>query len=65
MAAGIGLAGALVALRSGADAAGAGFLAGYALALRAGACLALVAAAVSLVEARHRTRERVPGATPR
>jgi MFS family permease len=57
MAAGIVLAGALVALRADGDAAGPGFLAGWALALRAGACVALLAGAVSLVEARHRARE--------
>ncbi len=55
MAAGIGLAGALVALHGGGEA---GFLAGYALALRAGAFLALAAAAVSWAEAR-RGREAV------
>jgi MFS family permease len=48
MAAGIGLAAATVALRSGAGGAGTGFLAGYALSLRAGAVLALLAAAASL-----------------
>jgi MFS family permease len=49
MAAGIGLAGAIVSVRAGPDAAGAGFLAGYALALRAGAVLAVLAAAVTLL----------------
>jgi MFS family permease len=52
MAAGVAMAGTLFALRAGEDAAGAEFLAGYALALRAGALLALLAAAVSLVRAR-------------
>jgi MFS family permease len=50
MAAGVGLAAALVGLRAGsagADAAGPAFLAGYALALRAGAVLAVLAAVVS------------------
>jgi MFS family permease len=54
MAAGIGLAGALVALRAGGEGSGPGFLAGYALALRAGAGLALLAAAASVVAARQR-----------
>ena len=56
MAAGVGLAGALVALRAGPDAAGAGFLAGYALALRAGALLALLAGAVAAATATSRSR---------
>jgi MFS family permease len=51
MAAGVGLAGTLFAMRAGPDAAGPEFLGGYALALRAGAVLAVAAAAVSLVEA--------------
>jgi MFS family permease len=50
MAAGMGLAAAMVALRAaGPGGGGAGFLAGYALALRLGAVLAVLAAAVSLV----------------
>jgi MFS family permease len=49
MAAGVAVAGALFALHAGEDASGAEFLAGYAVALRAGAVLALLAAAVSLV----------------
>ncbi len=49
MAAGVGLAGAIVAVRAGPDAAGAGFVAGYALALRVGAVLAALAAVTSLV----------------
>lgn len=53
MAAGVALAGTLFALRAGPEAAGAEFLAGYALALRAGAALALLAAAVSLVRTRR------------
>lgn len=48
MAAGVALASALFALRAGPDAAGPEFLAGYALALRAGAGLAVVAALASL-----------------
>jgi MFS family permease len=56
MAAGIGLAGAVVASRAGPDAAGASFLAGYAVALRAGAALALAAAVVSLVQPGDRPR---------
>jgi MFS family permease len=57
MATGIGLAGAIVSLRAGPDAAGAGFLAGYALALRTGAVLAVVAAAVSLLQPAARRAE--------
>jgi hypothetical protein len=49
MAAGVALAGALFAARAGPDASGAAFLAGWAFALRAGAALALLAAAASLV----------------
>jgi MFS family permease len=49
MAAGVALAGTLFALRAGPEAAGPEFLAGYALAVRAGAVLALLAAAASLV----------------
>ena len=49
MAAGVGLAGTLFAMRAGPEASGPDFLGGYALALRAGALLALAAAAVSLV----------------
>jgi len=58
MAAGVGLAGALVSLRggSGGDGAGEAFLAGYALALRAGALLALLAAAVSVGQRRRAGR---------
>ncbi len=48
MAAGVAIAGTLFGLRAGADAEGARFLAGYALSLRAGAILALLAAAASL-----------------
>jgi predicted MFS family arabinose efflux permease len=48
MAAGVALAGTLFALRAGPEAGGADFLAGYALALRAGAALALLGAATSL-----------------
>ena len=51
MAAGVAAAGTLFALRAGEDATGAEFLAGYALALRAGAALAVLAALVSLVRA--------------
>jgi hypothetical protein len=57
MAAGVGLAAALVSLRAGpagADAAGPAFLAGYALALRAGAVLAVLAAAVAAWQRRPR-----------
>lgn len=50
MAAGIGLAAGIVALRAGPGQAG--FLAGYALALRAGALLALLAAATAYVKPR-------------
>ncbi len=49
MAAGVALAGTLFALRAGRDASGPEFVHGYALALRAGAALALLAAAASLV----------------
>lgn len=52
MAAGVALAGALFALRSGEDSAGPEFLAGYGVALRAGGALAILAAAVSLVSTR-------------
>jgi len=55
MAAGVGLAGAAVTLRAGAD-GGAGFLAGYAISLRAGAVLALLAAVASVVQASTRRR---------
>jgi len=48
MAAGVAIAGTLFALRAGPDAAGEEFLAGYALAARAGVVLALLAAGVSL-----------------
>jgi MFS transporter, DHA2 family, multidrug resistance protein len=54
MAAGVALAGALVSLRGGTDAAGPVFLGGYALALRAGAVLAVLAAIVSMVQWRRR-----------
>uniref|UniRef100_UPI001F57B9A3 MFS transporter n=1 Tax=Anaeromyxobacter terrae TaxID=2925406 RepID=UPI001F57B9A3 len=47
MAAGVGLAGALFALRAGPAAGGEAFLQGYALALRAGAAVAVLAAAAS------------------
>ncbi len=53
MATGIGIAGAIVALRSAPAAADGGFLAGWALALLAGAALAVAAAAASLAAARH------------
>jgi MFS family permease len=49
MAAGVALAGTLFALRAGPEAEGADFVAGYALALGAGAVLALLGGAVSLV----------------
>jgi MFS family permease len=49
MAAGIGLAAAVVALRASPAAADAGFLSAYALSLRAGAALAVVAAGISLL----------------
>ncbi len=49
MAAGVALAGALFAARAGPDASGAAFLAGWAVALRAGAALALLAALASLM----------------
>jgi MFS family permease len=52
MAAGIGLAGALVGLRAGAG--GAGFLDGWALALRVGAAVAALAAGVAVVGAERR-----------
>jgi MFS family permease len=61
MAAGVALAGTLFALRAGPDAAGADFLAGYALALRAGAALALLGAAVSLAAVGRRA---APGRAP-
>jgi MFS family permease len=54
MAVGIGLAGLVVALRAGGDAGGPGFLAGYTLALRLGAAVALAAAIVSIVGAREK-----------
>ncbi len=53
MATGIGIAGAIVALRSAPAAADGGFLAGWALALGVGAALAVAAAAASLAGARH------------
>jgi MFS family permease len=49
MAAGVATAGTLFALRAGQDAAGQEFLSGYALSLRAGAAMAVLAAMVSLV----------------
>jgi MFS family permease len=58
MAAGVGLAGTLFAMRAGPDADGPEFLAGYALALRAGALLAVAAAAVSLPRAAGSSAER-------
>jgi MFS family permease len=58
MAAGVALAGALFATRAGPEASGPEFLGGYALALRAGALLALAAAAVSLLRAAAPARER-------
>jgi predicted MFS family arabinose efflux permease len=54
MAAGIAIAALLVARVAGGEAAGPGFLAGYALALRAGAVIAAGAAIVSLVGAREK-----------
>ena len=60
MAAGIGIAGAIVALRAGPDAANGGFLAGYATSLRAGAVLALVAGAVSLFPRSRSSRVPFP-----
>jgi MFS family permease len=60
MAIGVGLAGLLFALRAGPAARGEAFLAGYALALRAGATLALLAAAASLARGRA-----APPAPPR
>ncbi len=56
MATGVALAGALFALRAGPNAEGAAFLSGYALALRAGALVALLAAATSLVRGAEGTR---------
>jgi MFS family permease len=58
MAAGVALAGTLFALRAGPEAAGAEFLDGYALALRAGALLAVASAAVSLVRTAAPAPER-------
>ncbi|HET8540179.1 MAG TPA: MFS transporter [Anaeromyxobacter sp.] len=60
MAAGVALAGTLFATRAGPDTAGPEFLDGYALALRAGAALAVAAAAVSLVKVGAPTPERTP-----
>jgi MFS transporter, DHA2 family, multidrug resistance protein len=57
MAAGVATAGTLFALRAGQDAAGREFLAGYALSLRAGAILAVLAALTSLVRIAPRRRE--------
>lgn len=57
MAAGVATAGTLFALRAGQDATGPEFLSGYALALRSGAALAILAALVSLV----RVAPRRPG----
>jgi MFS family permease len=53
MAAGVALAGTLFALRAGPEAAGAEFLSGYGLALRAGAALALGAVVVAAVRTRR------------
>lgn len=58
MAAGVALAGTLYAARAGPDAAGPEVLDGYALALRAGALLALAAAAVSLARGAAPARAR-------
>jgi predicted MFS family arabinose efflux permease len=58
MAVGVGLAGTLFAIRAGPDAHGPEFLAGYALALRAGAVLALAAAAVSMLKVAAPSRPR-------
>jgi MFS family permease len=58
MAVGVAVAGTLFAMRAGPDAKGAEFLAGYAVALRAGAVLAVAAAAMSLLEAASPRRER-------
>jgi MFS family permease len=55
MAAGIAVAGALVSLRGGAGGEPDGFLAGWALALRAGAALAILAGASSLLGRRPRS----------
>jgi MFS transporter, DHA2 family, multidrug resistance protein len=57
MAAGVATAGTLYALRAGQDAAGREFLAGYALSLRAGATLAVLAALASLVRIAPRRGE--------
>jgi MFS family permease len=57
MAAGVATAGTLFALRAGQDAAGREFLAGYALSLRAGAILAVLAALTSLVRIAPRRGE--------
>jgi hypothetical protein len=48
MAAGVGMAAALVTFRAGPAAVGDAFVSGFALALRAGAALALAAAALSI-----------------
>ncbi len=58
MAVGVGVAGTLFAMRAGPDAEGPEFLAGYAVALRAGAVLAVAAAAMSLLEAAKPARGR-------
>jgi MFS family permease len=57
MAAGVATAGTLYALRAGQDAAGREFLAGYALSLRAGATLAVLAALAALVRIAPRRGE--------
>jgi hypothetical protein len=62
MAVGIGLAAAIVAYRSGGVAEGPGFLAAYALALRAGAGIAVAAAGVSIVAAGKRAGVKGAGA---
>jgi MFS family permease len=58
MAAGVGLAGALFAMRAGPHPSGPQFLAGYALSLRAGAVLAVAAAAASLFRTGAPARQR-------
>jgi MFS family permease len=58
MAVGVATAGALFSLRAGQDASGPEFLRGYALALRAGALLAVLAAIVSLVKVSPRASGR-------
>ncbi|HEY6002329.1 MAG TPA: MFS transporter [Anaeromyxobacter sp.] len=60
MATGVAIAGTLFALRAGQDAAGREFLAGYALSLRAGATLAVLAALASLVRIAPRRSDGGP-----